>query len=245
MLTSFPESQPQKGMRTFSATAILFALVILSASPVAAPARGENPSDAQKNPLLGHHLVIVVDTNPNQQKVLPVELSVAERVVEELKQPENTFSVITFGCLPPMLLKSNVGVDEAVSALQHVEVEQKATDNISTDLREGLNLAFDQFTDTSGSRSVLIISEGQDYFPGKTFKQTLLRARQLQVVLHVAMVADHTFYGAKAIQHYGFNLRILAAKTHGRYVEVGSRQKRVPTAVDRLSKRILSQSPVK
>ena len=242
MLTRFPESQPRKRMRRFPA--IFCALVVLVAS-VALPTGGENPSDTQKGPQLGRQVVILLDVNPNQKKVLPVELSVAESVIQELKQPEDVFSIVTFGCLPPVLLKSNVRADDAVSALQYVEVEQKATDNISTHLREGLNLAFDQFTDASRSKSILIISEGQDYFPGKTFKQTLLRAQQLQVVFHVAMVANHTFYGVKGIQHYGFELRRLAGKTHGRYVEVGSRQKKVPPAVDRLSESILSQAPVK
>jgi len=139
------------------------------------------------------------------------------------------------------LLKSEVSAGEAISALQQVKVERRATDNLSNHLRDGLNLAFDQFTDGSRSKSILIISQGQDYFPGKTFKQTLLRAQQLQVVFHVAMAASHTFYGTKGIQHYGFDLRILPGKTHGRYIEVGSRQKKVLAAVDRLSEGILSQ----
>ena len=237
MLTEWRESRSQKRMRAFPT--IFCALLVLFLL-VAPPVRGGNPSDDEKSRAPVHQLVILVDINPNQKSVLSVELSLAESAIPKLKQPDNFFSIITFGCLPPTLLKSDVSADEAVSALRHVEVERKATDEVSAHMREGLNLALGQFTDDSRSKSILLISEGHDYFPGKTFQQTLIRARQSMVGVYVAVVASHTFYGTRGIQHYGFNLRKLAGKTHGRYIEIGSRQKKVPAAVDRIRESILS-----
>jgi hypothetical protein len=87
----------------------------------------------------------------------------------------------------------------------------------------------------------LVISEGNDYFPAKTFEQTISRARQLQIACYTVMVADHTLYGTKGIQRYGYQLRRLAGKTHGRYVEVGANQKKTIRSADELSKQILGQ----
>jgi hypothetical protein len=183
---------------------------------------------------------VLLDVNADQRKVLPVELSLAEGVIHKLDEPGNVFSVVTFGSQPPALLKSGVHADEAIAAIRDVSLEQTSADYLSVHLYNALNLAFGQFTDDARPKSILIITEGNDG-RGKMFKQTLSRSKQLHVTCDVAMVADHTFYGSKAIQRYGFYLRELAGKTHGRYVEVGGRQKKVPPAVARLSESIVAQ----
>ncbi len=121
-------------------------------------------------------------------------------------------------------------------------LERSREKYFSVHFYDALNLAISQFSDDSRSKSLLIISEGNDYFPHKTFKETIARAQQLQAACDVAMVADHTFYGTKGIQRYGFDLRRLAGKTHGQYIEVGGKQKKVPRSVERLSEGILSRA---
>jgi len=107
---------------------------------------------------------------------------------------------------------------------------------------DALSLAISQFSNDTRSKTLLVISEGNDYFPHKTFKETVATARRLPVICDVAMVADHSFYGTKAIQRYGYHLRELAHKTHGQYVEVGGKQKNVPRSAERLSQGILQQT---
>jgi hypothetical protein len=204
------------------------------------PLLSENVPQNQRSSLSGHQLVVLLDVNANQKKVLPVELTLAEGVIQKLGRPENVFSVITFGSQPPALLKSGVHADEAIAAIRDVSLEQTGADYLSIHLYDALNRAFGQFTDEARPKSILIITEGNDA-RGKIFKQTLSRVQQLHVTCDVALVADHTFYGPKAIQRYGFYLRELAAKTHGRYVEVGGRVKKTPRSVDRFSKGILAQ----
>jgi hypothetical protein len=170
------------------------------------------------------------------------ELTLAEGVIQKLSHLGNAFSVITFGSKSPTLLKSGVQANEAIAAIRDVTLEQTREEYFSVHLYDALNLAFGQFTDDARPKSLLIISEGNDYFPGKTFKQTASQAQQLRITFDVAMVADHTFYGSKGIQRYGFDLRRLAGKTHGRYVEVGGTQKNVPRSIDRLSDSMLGQN---
>ena len=172
-----------------------------------------------------------------------MELALAQGIIQRLHQPGNMFSVITFGSHPPTLLKAGVTADEAIAAIPDVTLEQTREKYVSVHFYEALNLAINQLTDDTRSKSLLVISEGNDYFPHKTFKETVARAQQLQAACDVAMVADHSFYGIKGIQRYGFDLRRFAGKTHGQYVEVGGKQKKVPRSVERLSEGILSRGP--
>jgi len=209
---------------------------------------GQSPLVGEKSSLMqeqasssGHQVVVVLDINPHQEKVLPVELALAEGTIQRLHQAENTFSVITFGSQTPTLLKPGVTADEAIAMIRDVTLEQTREKYFSVHFYDALSLAISQFTDNTRSKSLLVISEGNDYFPRKTFKETVARAQQLQAACDVAMVADHTLYGTKGIQRYGFHLRRLAGKTHGQYIEVGAKQKRVARSVERLSDAILNQ----
>ncbi len=184
--------------------------------------------------------MVLLDINPNQKKVLRVELALAEGVIQKLGQPGNAFSVVIFGSKSPTLLKSGVQANEAVAAIRDIGLGQQSDEYLSVQLYEALNLAFGQFTDDAGRNSLFIITEGNDG-RGKMFKQAVTRAQQLQVICNVAMVANHTLYGSKAIQRYGFYLRELAGKTHGRYIEVGDRPKKISRSIDRLSGSILGQ----
>jgi hypothetical protein len=75
-------------------------------------------------------------------------------------------------------MKSGVQADEAMAAVRDVTLEQTKEKHFPVHLYEALNLAFGQFTDDARPKSLLVISEGNDYFPGKTFKQTASQAQQ-------------------------------------------------------------------
>jgi hypothetical protein len=224
-------------------SAIVFALSAMLIVCTDSSLRANNvPQSTQQPSSPGLQLVVLLDLNPHQKKVLPVELTLAEGVIQRLSQPGNAFTVITFGSKGPTLLKSGVQASEAIAAIRDVMLEQTRGKYFSVHLYDALNLAFGQFTDDARPKSLLVISEGNDYFPGKTFQQTASQAQQLRVTFDVAMVADHAFYGSKGIQRYGFDLRRLAGKTHGRYIEVGNGRKNIPRSIDRLSDSMLSQN---
>jgi len=194
----------------------------------------------QDVPSAGYQVVILLDTNPHQKKVLSVERALAERIVQNLRQPGNMFSVITFGSSPPTLLKSGVSPDDAIVAIRSVTLEQTREKYFSVHFYGALTLALGEFADDTRPKSVLVISEGNDYFPRKTFKETVTKMQRQQIACDAAMVASHSFYGTKGIQMYGFDLRRFVGKTHGQYVEVGGNQKKVARSAERLSEGILS-----
>ena len=196
------------------------------------------PSRQQVSPS-SHELVVLVDIHPHQDKVLPVELALAEEVIHRLERPGNMFSIIVFGSQAPVLVKSHVQAGEAITAVRTVTLEQTQETIFTVHLHGALSLALDQFTNDTRPKSLLVISEGNDDFVGKTFKQTVARAQQLRVGCDVAMVADHPLRGSKSIQIYGFELRRLAGKTHGLYLEIGEQQKKLSRYADQLSENIL------
>lgn len=235
-------SGPASSRSRLGGSAILCLLSALLAVCAGFALRGDDArQDSQQPIVLGHQIVVLLDVNPNQKKVLPVEQTLAEGVVKKLDQPGSVFSIITFGAQPPTLLTSRVRAEGAIAVIRDIRLGQPGQGYLSVRLYDALNLAFGQFTDDARPKSLLIIAEGNDYPHGKMFTQTVSKAQQLHVACSVAMVAEHTLYGSKSIQRYGFYLRRLAQKTHGRYVEVGDSQKKVPYSADRFSDSILGE----
>lgn len=225
----------------------ILSLIVLLSFSLGASGQNSSPQDEntpqteQHVPLPSLDLVVLVDIHPHQNKVLPVELSIAEEVLHKVEQPGNTFSLIVFGSQAPVLVKSTVPASDAISAIRNVTLEQTEEENFTVHLSSALNLALGQFKGDTGPKSLLVISEGNDDFTDKIFKQTVARARQIGVACHVVLVADHPLRGSKSIQIYGFNLRRLAGKTHGRYVEVLDQQKNLLRYARTLSDGILGQ----
>jgi len=139
----------------------------------------------------------------HQEKVLPVELALAE---ESFKATSGREYVLGDHIWLPNAHAAQAWryADEAIAMIRDVTLEPTRERYFSVHFYDALSLAISQFTDNTRSKSLLVISEGNDYFPRKTFKETVARAQQLQAACDVAMVADHTLYGTKGIQHMGF-----------------------------------------
>jgi hypothetical protein len=199
-----------------------------------APQENQQPSSRQ--------IVVVLDINPGQQKVFSLESDLATGVLEHLNQPDDRVSQITFGSEPPVLRISNAKPSDAIDAIKKVGPEQSRERYFSVHLYKAIDLALNEFIDDARPKSLLIIAEGREDFGSKAFKQIVFRTRQLRVNCYVALVASHSLRGSKSILIYGFYLSELARKTHGRCIEVGDRQKKLPRFVEQFSADILNQS---
>lgn len=92
----------------------------------------------------GCQVVVLLDINPHQKKVLPVELALAEGIIQKVDQPENVFSVITFGSQKPTLLRPRVTAEEAIAAIRGVTVEETREKYFSVHFYDALGLAISQ-----------------------------------------------------------------------------------------------------
>ncbi|MDP9159434.1 MAG: hypothetical protein M3O09_04300 [Acidobacteriota bacterium] len=182
----------------------------------------------------------MLDTHYHLKQILPVELHLAEDVIQKVNRSGDLFSVITFGFQDPILIKSAVSADEAAEAVRSVNIEQRTGGSFSVRFYDSLDLALRK-VDNSRPTSLLVISEGGEDLSRKTFKEAVVRTAQLHLACDVAIVADHPLYGLRGVQRYGFSLRKLATKTHGQYVEVIGGEKTLPRSVDTLSRGILNR----
>ncbi len=141
----------------FAPSAIVFAMSALLIVCTDSFLQANNtPQSSQQSSSLGHQVVVLLDLNPHQKKVLPIELTLAEGVIQKLSEPGNTFSVITFGSKSPTLLKTGVQANEAIAAIRDVILEQTRERYFSVHLYDALNLGFGQFTDDARPKSLLI-----------------------------------------------------------------------------------------
>jgi hypothetical protein len=229
-----------------SSKTLLTRLAIFYLVPILAGASADSPHLANNTPEenlqpSSLQVVVVLDINPNQRKVLSLESGLAAGVLGHLDQRDAAVSLITFGSGDPALRSANAKPSAAIEAIKRVGPEQSGERYFSIHLYKAMELALNQFTDDARPKSLLIIAEGREDFGGKAFKQIVSRARQLRVNCYVALVASHSLRGSKSILIYGFYLSELASKTHGRCIEVGDRQKKLPRLVERFSTDILNQ----
>ncbi len=227
-----------------SSRILLTRLAIVCLAPILACSLclGQNAPQGNPQPT-AREVVILLDNNPNQRKVFPLESGLATGVLDRLDQGSATVSLITFGAGDPAVRSSNAKPSAVIDAIKNVNLEQTGERYFSIHLYNAIALALDQFTADARPKSLFIIAEGREDFGSKAFKQLASRARQIGVNCYVALVASHSLRGSKSILIYGFYLSDLARKTHGRCIEVGDRQKKLPRFVDRFSTDILEQIP--
>lgn len=215
------------------------ALALLTTLRVPSNAAIQTPSHGQlQDRNATDQVAILIDTNPDQKNVMGLELSLAERVVRGLSRQGNRFSVISFGSEPPISLVDSAAPEDALTAIRNVKVDPPAHEYFSVHLYDALDLAVRNLAGNGTPRSVIVISEGDDLARGATFRSTLSLLQKQQVRCFVVLAADHSLYGSKGIQRYGFSLRKLARRTHGVYIEVGNNQNKLPLVVKRLSDRV-------
>jgi hypothetical protein len=217
--------------------ALLILLTVCADSPLLA----NNAPQENQQSSSSRQVVVLLDVNPNQQKVFSLESDLAMGVLDHLNEPDDAVSLITFGSEAPVLGIVDAKPSDAIDAIKKVSPEQPGERDFSVHLYKAIDLALNQFADDARPKSLLIIAEGREDFGGKAFKQIVSRARQLRVNCYVALVARHSLRGSKSILIYGFYLSELARKTHGRCIEVGDRPKKVPRSIDRLSESILGE----
>lgn len=185
-------------------------------------------------------LVVLMDTNADQQKVFAVEQSLALDLVQRLGDEGFYFSVISFGANGSRQIESGIAADTTLNAIRDLAPEPGHKKKVAPpELYNALIAGQAAFGRSSGQRAILVISGGQDDLDGKRFKQIKSAFRTQKISCHVAVVSWHPLYGTKGIQVRGFYLHDIARATHGKYVELGKNQKKVQAAVEKLVGRIL------
>jgi len=218
--------------------ALFFLLLILNTSP---QCQTVAPNPAAQAPL--SQIVLLIDINADQDKVFALEKLLAQDMLCHLRRQGFVFPVIAFGPHGSRVINSGTDPDETLAAIRNLSLEAgEERSSAAPHLYQALQAATRNFNSDRKSKALLVISGGREDMSYKEFKTIRSTLSTNQIVCHVAIVSSHALYGTRAIQVRGFYLRNLAAKTHGKYVELGKREDQVLAVVAKLTERILLQS---
>jgi len=192
---------------------------------VAATAINASPTDIPRN------IAIVMDTGPDQAKVLSQEKDLAIALINELSDAGTSFIIASAGASQKMQAAT---LDQSV-AIEHIrEITEDNGEKTDVPIYDAIGSAIRQISTTPGLRVVIFIGEGND--GGSRLRYAELRglAASNHIACFAALIADHSLRGAKSILRYGWNLQELASDTAGLFLE----NPKTPKATRRLAEAV-------
>ena len=175
------------------------------------------PATAIKaSPEIPRNIAIVLDTGPDQAKVLSKEKDLAAGLINDLAGSGTSFTITEAGTSTKMQAPTQ---DRSI-AIEHVRaITGDGGKKTNIPIYDAIGSVIRKLSITPGLRVVVFIGEGND--GGSRLRYADLRnlAESTQIALCVALVADHTLRGTKSLLRYGWNLRELTDDNAGIFLE--------------------------
>ena len=159
---------------------------------------------------ISRNIAIVMDSGPDQAKVLAKEKDLAIALINELSDAGTSFIIASVGTSSKMQATM---LDRSV-AIEHIrEITEDNQEKTNVPIYDAIGWAIRQISATPGLRVVIFIGEGND--GGSTLHYSELRnlAESNHIACFAALIADHSLRGAKSILRYGWNLQELSSDT--------------------------------
>src|SRR6266852_2774191 len=185
--------------------------IVVRVESVSVPATAINASSD-----IPRSIAIVMDTGPDQAKVLSKEKDLAIALINELSDVGTSFIIASVGTSSKMQATT---LDRSV-AIEHIrEITGDNGEKTNVPIYDAIGSAIRKISATPGLRVVIFIGEGND--GGSKMRYAELRglAESNQIAFFAALVAGHSLRGAKSILRYGWNLQDLTSDTVGIFLE--------------------------
>ncbi len=186
------------------------------------------PATAIKaSPDIPRNIAIVLDTGPDQAKVLSEEKDLAIALINELSDAGTSFITASVGTSS----KIQATTLDRSAAIEHIrEITGESGEKTNVPIYDAIGWAIRQISLSPGLRVVIFIGEGND--GGSEMRYVELRglAESNHIACFASLVADHSLRGSKSILRYGWNLRELTGDTAGIFLE----NQKTPKAARRL-----------
>jgi hypothetical protein len=189
-------------------------------------------------------IAVLIDSNFHQRKVLPLEQKTAVELISEFEKEKAQGLVMSYGA---EIHFSGDLTDDWVSLRVFTDSVRVEADkhNKTVLLYDAMKRALKNLGDGPGTKAVVIFAEGNDYGSSVGWKSLIRLAHRAHIACYVVLFADHSFYGTKAIRHYGWNLVFeVAPKTGGKLWEVGDKSRKAHEAAQQLISALDSQGLV-
>jgi hypothetical protein len=185
-------------------------------------------------------IAFVVDSNFHQKDVLQLEKDTVENLLSRFENREVRAFVMNYGTG----IQTSGALTGDLNSLRTFTRSVRAdTDkrNETILLFDALKQAIDALSVGSGNKAIILFAEGNGY--GNFVRpQTLAPlAQQKHIACYVVLFADHSCHGPKGILRYGWDLVDLAAKTGGKFWEVGNNHRKAERITDDIVRETSSQ----
>lgn len=186
-------------------------------------------------------VVLLLDSNFHQRKVIALEQQTALELLSEFEKEKGQALVMSYGA---KIRSSGVLTDEWTTLKEFTSSLRVETDkhNEAILLFDAMKRAMETLGDRPGTKAVVVFAEGNDYGSFVGWKSLAQLAQHKHIACYVVLFADHTFYGTKAIRHYGWDLVELTPKTGGGFWEVGDSPRKAHKMAQQLITAFDSQS---
>jgi|GEM_PF-3254441 len=188
-------------------------------------------------------IVLLLDSNSHQRKVLPLEQQTAVELVSEFEKRKAQALVMSYGAeihSSGELTADWVSLKGFTDSVR-VEVDKH---NETVLLYDAMKRALEKLGDGPGTKAVVIFAEGNDHGSSIGWASLARLAQRGHIACYVVMFADHSFYG-REVRHYGYYLVELAPKTGGRLWEAGDNPRKAREAAQQLISALDSQGVIK
>ncbi len=186
-------------------------------------------------------VALLLDFNFNQRNVLALEQQMAAELISLFEKENAQALVMNYGT---QIHSSGELTDDWRTLRDFVRSLQVETDkhNETILLYDVMKRALNMLASGPGTKAIVIFAEGNDHGSSIGWKSLAREAQLLHVACYVVLVADHSFYGTKAIRHYGWGLVELAPKTGGWLREVGDNHRKAEETLQNFANALRSQS---
>jgi hypothetical protein len=185
--------------------------VVVRVENVNVPATAINSS-----PNIPRNIAIVIDSGPDQAKVLSKEKDLAIALLSELFDAGTSFIIASVGTASKMQATT---LDRSV-AIEHIrEITGENGGKTNVPIYDAIGSAIRHISLSHGLRVVIFIGEGNDGGSKMRYEDLRRLAESNHIACFAALIADHSLHGAKSILRYGWNLQELTSDSGGIFLE--------------------------
>lgn len=185
-------------------------------------------------------VVIVLDANVHQRAVVGLEKETAERLLGDLDVEKARGAILSYGAEIHASGELTDDFDGLKSFNRSIQADSDKR-NRTILMFDAMKRAMEILGSGSGTKALVLFAEGNDGGSAEGWKTVARLAESNHVACYVVLFADHTFYGTKAIRHYGWDLVELTPKTGGKFWEAGSNTHKAQRSVAEIKSQIDSQ----
>lgn len=186
-------------------------------------------------------IALVIDSNFNQEKVLPLEQETAVSLLSKFEKRDAQALVMSYGAEIHSSGELTGEWNRLEDFTRSIQADEDKR-NVKALLFDALERAVKNLGGGAGTKALVLFAEGNDYGSSVGWKSVARLAQQNHVACYVVLFADHTFYGPRALRRYGWDLVELAPKTGGKLWEAGNNSRKAEKIGQEIIAQIASQS---